>query len=659
MRTSLPPSEYVFPGLRPFAEDEAHLFFGRENQVDAMVDKLAETHFLTVVGASGSGKSSLVNCGLRPALHRGFMSKAGTAWRVAQFRPGGDPIGAMSRALARPGVLFSNYTSRGVSLDQLVNATLRMSSRGLIDIYKQAYPKGDVNLLVVADQFEELFRFKQLRSTKDASSIAAESLEFVNLLLQVREEVGVPVYVAITMRSDFLGDCSQFPGLPEAFNAGQYLVPRLARDERREAVKEPIAVGRAIISPVLLTRLVNDVGDDPDQLSILQHALNRTWAAWTHGGRGTPLELKHYENIGTMTRALDLHAEKAFAELQTDRQRAICEKVFKALTDKGTDARGVRRPTKLGTLCKIARAELDETIAVLDVFRKPSRSFIMPPVQEHEKPLGPNDVIDISHESLMRVWKRLNRWADEEAQSAQLYRRLAEAARLRDLGEGGELWRDEDLQPALKWREKNQPNPDWGKRHHSGFTTAMAFLDESAQAKDAFERKLRARNKLVRWFAVVAFVAFVVATGLGGIAGREAARARGEARRAELEAQRAESEAERADAAVVRLEADSARLENALALAATERDRARNAEADAIRQRREMAGLTMLLRGTLQGEELTEPERIQLLDYLWRELGEDTAGVDAINNRRIGTDQFGLTDPQIERAKRRASKSGN
>src|SRR5215813_1620440 len=89
-----------FPGLRPFREDEEYLFFGRESQVDAMVNTLAATQFLAVVGTSGSGKSSLVNCGLRPALHRGLMAQAGSAWRVAKFRPGGDPIRSMARSLA-------------------------------------------------------------------------------------------------------------------------------------------------------------------------------------------------------------------------------------------------------------------------------------------------------------------------------------------------------------------------------------------------------------------------------------------------------------------------------------------------------------------------------------------------------------------------------
>src|SRR5215469_9141447 len=88
-----------FPGLRPFREGEEHLFFGRESQIDTMVDKLSVSRFLAVVGTSGSGKSSLVNCGLKPALRRGLMTRAGSSWRIAQFRPGSSPVSAMAKAL--------------------------------------------------------------------------------------------------------------------------------------------------------------------------------------------------------------------------------------------------------------------------------------------------------------------------------------------------------------------------------------------------------------------------------------------------------------------------------------------------------------------------------------------------------------------------------
>src|SRR5258708_37865110 len=168
----------------------------------------------------------------------------------------------------------------------------------------------------------------------------------------------------------------------------------MTRDERRLAIAEPLRVSGAKIEPVLLTRLVNDVGDNPDQLSILQHALNRTWACWKDESTHGPLELKHYEKIGSMVRALNQHADEAFAALKTPRRQKICETIFKALTDLGTDPRGIRRPTKLGTLCDLVggRSEEEEVKAVIEVFRDPSRSFLMPPSPE---PLESDTVIDI------------------------------------------------------------------------------------------------------------------------------------------------------------------------------------------------------------------------------------------------------------------------
>jgi WD40 repeat protein len=524
-----------FPGLRPFREDEEHLFFGRENQVDAMVDKLAATRFLAVVGTSGSGKSSLVNCGLRPALRQGLMAQAGTAWRMAQFRPGNNPIGALADALAQDGVLFRDHAATDLSLTEIIEATLRMSKLGLIDIFEQAALGEGANLLVVVDQFEELFRYQQLEAQRGGEPGTLEqATAFVNLLLEVKERVNCHIYIVLTMRSDFLGECTQFPGLAEAINAGQYLVPRMTRDERRAAIERPLGVAAAEMAPVLLTRLVNDVGDKPDQLSILQHALNRTFARWqSEGGKGS-LELAHYEAIGTMAHALDQHAERAWADLAGDRQQLICEKLFKALTDK-TDPRGVRRPTTLGTLCALCEATPAEVTEVIEVFRRPSRSFLMPPAGDR---LKPETVIDISHESLMRVWERLIKWADEEAQSARAYRRLAEAADSHAAGEVS-LWRDPELQLALDWRSRNQPNETWAARYHSGFPAAMQFLSESSEAREAEraerqrlrQRELdaqrekaesQARNARRRLWLTGISIAFALAAGIFGYRAHQA-----------------------------------------------------------------------------------------------------------------------------------------
>ncbi|MGB9258347.1 MAG: hypothetical protein WCC25_26170 [Candidatus Korobacteraceae bacterium] len=506
-----------FPGLRPFREEEEYLFFGRESQVDVMVDKLAARRFLAVVGTSGSGKSSLVNCGLRPALRRGVMASAGTAWRMAQFRPGGNAIKAMARALAEPGVLFPRLDIGGANLEEMIQATLELSNLGIVDLFEQAQLAGQANLLLIVDQFEELFRYGSVQgsaSSQELNRTDEGAVAFVNLLLAAAKSEQ-PIYVVLTMRSDFLGDCARFPFLPEAVNDGQYLVPRLTREERRAAITGPTAVGGGEISPVLLTRLVNDVGDNPDQLSILQHALNRTWVQWQRERHGSePISLSHYEATGTMAHALDQHAERAFAELTTEREKKICEIVFQALTDKGSDARGVRRPTDFATLCAIAQASPAELSAVLDVFRKPSRSFLMPPAAE---PLEPGTIIDISHESLMRVWIRLKNWVECEAEAATQFRRLAQNAMLHAKGVAG-LMTDPELSLMLEWQQTWQPNAAWAERYHVGFEQATFFLEQSRNARNAAllleKEESRRALRRARGMAAIFFLAFVVASGL-------------------------------------------------------------------------------------------------------------------------------------------------
>jgi tetratricopeptide (TPR) repeat protein len=508
-----------FPGLRPFHEEEEYLFFGRESQVDVMVDKLAATRFLAVVGTSGSGKSSLVNCGLRPVLHRGVMAGAGSAWRMAQFRPGGDPIRALARSLAPSEVC--GLEAGSANLEELIEATLEMSDLGVVDLFEQAQLAGRANLLLIVDQFEELFRYAKPQTPvahNEPYPMQEASVAFVNLLLQAAKSEH-PIYVVLTMRSDFLGDCARFPGLPEAINKGQYLVPRLTREERRTAISGPIMVGGGEISPVLLTRLVNDVGDNPDQLPILQHALNRTWAQWQRERHGNePISLSHYQAIGTMAHALDQHAEEAFADLTSEHRKKTCEVIFQALTDKGNDARGIRRPTGFANLCAIANASPADVAAVLDVFRAPSCSFLMPPSPES---LEPDTIVDISHESLMRVWNRLRGWVEREAESAGKYRRLVQNALLQAKGLAG-LMTDPELALMLEWRRIFQPTAAWAERYDSSFTQAMEYLDRSRRERDRLateqERARKRKLKQTQWVAGILGLLAAIALSLAFVA---------------------------------------------------------------------------------------------------------------------------------------------
>ena len=474
MKTAASQLTNPFPGLRPFRSDEHHLFFGREEQTAALLQLLRTNRFLAVVGTSGSGKSSLVRAGMIAELYGGTMTQAGSTWEVMILRPGGSPIENLARAFIEADL----YDREDPSTLPRLLATLNRSRFGLVEAMKQCelFEPG-TNLLVVVDQFEELFRFRQQGVDSEETAAA-----FVNLLLTASEQAECPIYVTITMRSDYLGDCSEIPGLAEAVNEGEYLIPRLLRDQKRDAIEKPIGVGGARISPMLVQRLLNDVGDDPDQLPVLQHALMRMWDAWSAGGNhDRPIDFADFEATGGLAAALSNHADEIYDALPDDRHRSACEKIFKTLTEKGDDNRGIRRPTRLAQLQAIAAADRDTVTTVLDAYRGAGVTFLMP---GSEVELTDRTVLDLSHESLMRGWQRLRMWVEDEAQSARIFRRLLDTARLWGDGKAG-LFRDPDLQIALSWREQEAPNAEWAEQYGGDFETAIGFLETSNAETEA------------------------------------------------------------------------------------------------------------------------------------------------------------------------------
>jgi WD40 repeat protein/energy-coupling factor transporter ATP-binding protein EcfA2 len=505
-----------FPGLRPFKIEESHLFFGREGQSDEVLLKLSKSRFVGVIGPSGSGKSSFIYCGVLPILYGGFLTDASPNWEVVVTRPGSGPIDNLAESLLKTAKDYNAADIEDKKIKRtIVSTLLRSSSLGLVEAIQQSRRSEDVNYLILVDQFEELFRFKD---STDANSVN-ETLAFVNLLMEAINYTDAPIYVAITMRSDFIGDCAQFPELTRKINDSHYLIPQMTRDQKRRAIEGPVAVGGARISPRLTQQLLNDLGDNPDQLPILQHALMRTWSYWANyrDAADESLDLKHYEAIGTMSEALSMHANEAYDELEDD-QKHVCEALFKAITEKRGENFGIRRPTRLNEIAAIADVSEEDVIAVLEKFREPGRSLLTP---AHGTPLTSRSMVDISHESLMRIWVRLKNWVDDEAEAVQMYMRLSEAAAQYQVGKAG-LWRPPDLQLALNWQAKHKPTLVWGQRYNPAFERTMIFLEYSKKEFETEQRikELEAKRKLQRArnfalvlgaFLILALIAMVYA----------------------------------------------------------------------------------------------------------------------------------------------------
>ena len=483
-------SEIPYPGLRPFRRDEGDVFFGREEQIDQLLTRLEDCRFLSVVGVSGCGKSSLVRAGMLSALEGGFMASAGARWQVAEMRPGSHPLGNLAAGLINAKVLSQEWATGAPDPLAFATAVLRRGPVGLIELLRESPLLPRHNLLLLVDQFEELFRFHTHGDRNEAAA-------FVELLLHTAQQHDIPIYVVITMRSDFLGDSALFPGLAEAINAGQFLIPRLNRDQCRAAIMGPAAAFGAELESELVNRVLNDVGTNPDYLPLMQHALMRMWNRATAKRPDDSdefldvlLTVDEYDAVGGLNLALSNHANESFDSLTAEQQR-IAMVMFRCLSERGTDQRDTRRPTPLGEIVAVTGASLSDVIQVVDVFRDPERSFLMPAAPT---PIDPETVLDISHESLIRQWERMTGWVRDEAESAAIYRRLSETAALWQSGQAA-LWTTPDLENAQVWCNRQHPNVDWARRYGGSFISSMEFLDTSVRARDEKKRAEEERRE--------------------------------------------------------------------------------------------------------------------------------------------------------------------
>jgi YD repeat-containing protein len=510
-------------GLRSFQPDQADIFFGREEQTDELLKKLGQTRFLSIVGPSGCGKSSLVMAGMISALETGFMVDAGSRWRIAMMRPGSHPLRRLTQALSNDSALGLELT--GNHAVPLLEATLRRGPRGLLEALNENRLPPETNLLVLVDQFEELFRLRTQVNQNEHDA-------FVSLLLATVQQRELPIYVAITMRSEYLGDCAIFPGLPEALNQSQYITPRMNRDQRKAAIIGPARVFGGDVELPLVNRLLNETELDPNQLPVLQHLLTRMWAS-TSPERVIPrtstffvenpaetvghvLTMVDYEAVGGIAGALSIHADRAFESLN-DEQKRIAEIIFRSLCERGSAKRDGRHPTAIGEIAGRAGISSEQVIKVAEVFRDPAYGFITPAPPEQ---LFDDTVIDITHESLILLWKRLSVWVDDEAKSAETYRFLEETAHRWREGKAA-LWGTPNLEIALSWKERERPSLFIAKRYGGDFEGAMSFLhaSEEEQRKQRQREERNQRQRLRRAVTLAVVLASAVLILCAGILG--------------------------------------------------------------------------------------------------------------------------------------------
>ena len=324
------------------------------------------------------------------------------------------------------------------------------------------------------------------------------------MLLNAFQDKNAKIWVLLTMRSDFIGNCEAFLKLPENVSKSQFLVPRLDSRQMEEAIVRPGLVTGAAFQPFTVPRelanvIINEAGDKPDQLPLMQHALMRTWknAVAIAKTLDSPILLtqRDYNDVGGIKSALNRDADAAWQSLKGDRPLSeICRQMFMLLCDVLPGGRIVRRRPRVSEVMKVTGATVEQMSEAFCAFSsRTTEIFLLPPVHL----LDQNAVLDITHEGLFRQWQEIQRWIQREAESLANYQDLLAGAK-RQHRQSAYRLNQLDTQRLDLWRKTEKPTEAWAERYGGQFKAATGFLELC---------KRRRKYQILAIFAIVLLAA--------------------------------------------------------------------------------------------------------------------------------------------------------
>lgn len=411
------PGNSPYKGLEHFDREDANLFFGREQIVTRLVTRLEENRLIAVVGASGSGKSSIIRAGLVPALQArrtgGLAQGEDRCWQVGIMTPSTRPLFELA-CLLREG---KDYQAEFIKDPHTLERSLCSRTAG----------SNQQRYLLVVDQLEEVFTLCESET---------ERIAFLDNLLAVGEALSGSGAVVLVLRADFYEQCGRYPALRQALSRHQEYIGPMTTEELRSAIEQPALRSGWHFEPGLVDLILRDVRGEPGALPLLSHALLETWKR----RNGHWLTLRGYAEASGVHGAIAHTADFVYNRQLSREQQITARNIFLRLTELREDLTGTRRrasPTEFTTLA--ASPELvEETLNILTAARLVIRS---------------ENGVEVAHEALIMEWPTLHQWLAEDRLGLRLHHHLAEASRQWDsLGrDPGELYRGARLAQVVEW----------------------------------------------------------------------------------------------------------------------------------------------------------------------------------------------------------------
>jgi WD40 repeat protein/transcriptional regulator with XRE-family HTH domain len=462
-----------YKGLNYFDEEDAHLFVGRETLTKKILERVlslsvndqeVQHRFLAIVGASGSGKSSLVRAGLVPALRKNTVS---TDWTIHLLTPTSHPLESLAAELTKE--------SDSVATTATLMDDLRQEPRSLnLFINRKLNSTVGSHHLLVVDQFEEIFtlcRSEELR------------IAFIDNLLMAASAIDGKVIIVIALRADFYVYCARYPILRETIAKHQEFIGSMSEGELRRAIEEPARKNRWDFEPGLVDLLLHDVGQEPGALPLLSHALLETWQR----RRKRTMTLIGYTLTGGVHSAIAETAEAVFTDQLSSQEQVIARRIFLRLIQLGDE-------TSTGFMRR--RATSDELY--LNQEEETATKSVLKKLADARLIIAGAQSIEVAHEALIREWPRLRGWLEDNREDLVLHRHLTEAATewMRFNREPGGLYRGARLKLAHEWAENHAD--EMSPLEHEFLEASLNWAEREAAEKEMLhQRELESAQKLL------------------------------------------------------------------------------------------------------------------------------------------------------------------
>ncbi len=466
-----------YRGLNAFQVEDAAVYFGREAQVDRLWTRLRDLYekryqdppsirLLPILGASGSGKSSLARAGLLPELARRPLPGLQQT-RVVVMTPGANPLQSLAVVLARIVTQDVSPVEKAAEFERVLKTKTEQGKQDGLQRIANALPAIDVSpLVVLVDQFEEIYSL-----CKDAD----ERATFIGNLIDAAGTAEGRVSVVLTLRSDFLGEVQQHPQLDQIVGSDQsVIVPAMTVDELRRAIAEPAKQAGHPLDEATLDLLIEQTKGREGALPLLQFALTRIWEGMVAGV--APAET--LTQIGGVGGALAGEAQRIYDRLSASEQ-VIARRIFLGVVQLGEGTRDTRRRVAVDSLLSY-KDDPEQVKRVLAQMAAPGVRLLTLAASSTGE-----DSAEVAHEALFDHWQLLNQWLDESRDDLRFQRRLEEAA---------QYWQHNNRPDGSLWRP---PNLDLLRTYHQRCGDDMTPLQVAFwQASQRAERRRKQFQKL-------------------------------------------------------------------------------------------------------------------------------------------------------------------